>query len=307
MAEANCWTAEACPSGTCSKTEEQCYGISTERCLSPAPTDAPTVAEPTTTDSMVSSLPTPASASPTTSSVPTVEVVNTQFCGLDYDDAMSSCSEATACPSGSGCPSNMGCYTGISCTATLTLLTTNAPATGSHVSSLSTPASTSPTTSSASTVVNTQFCGMDYDDAMASCSEATACPTGDGCLNGMSCYTGISCSAFLPPSSAPPTVLMTVAGSFNTTMSLASPVSSTPMTSPPTALLTAAGTLQPSPLNITQVAMSAGIVMDSEAQFAKPEQGWEWALKDEISGSSTSTVYLAMLFGLVGATLLVLF
>ncbi|KAL3816502.1 hypothetical protein ACHAXA_011307 [Cyclostephanos tholiformis] len=183
MAEANCWTAEACPSGTCSKTEEQCYGISTERCLSPAPTDAPTVAEPTTTDSMVSSLPTPASASPTTSSVPTVEVVNTQFCGLDYDDAMSSCSEATACPSGSGCPSNMGCYTGISCTATLTLLTTNAPATGSHVSSLSTPASTSPTTSSASTVVNTQFCGMDYDDAMASCSEATACPTGDGCLN----------------------------------------------------------------------------------------------------------------------------
>ena len=53
-------------------------------------------------------------------------------------------------------------------------------------------------------VVNTLFCGMDYDDAVSSCSETTGCPTGGGCPNGMSCFTGITCAASIPPSSAPP-------------------------------------------------------------------------------------------------------
>ena len=53
-------------------------------------------------------------------------------------------------------------------------------------------------------VVNTLFCGMDYDDAVSSCSETTGCPTGGACPNGMSCFAGITCAALPPPSSAPP-------------------------------------------------------------------------------------------------------
>lgn len=62
--------------------------------------------------------------------------------------------------------------------------------------------------------------------------------------------------------------------------------------------------------------MTAGIVMDptissdhggSEAAgFVKPEEGWEWALREEINGSYTVTLFLTKLFVLGGATLLVL-
>ena len=303
VAEANCWTAEACSSGTCSSAGEQCFGISVERCLSPAPTDAPTVAGPMPSVSPTIS-PSP-TASPSTSPVPTVEVGNTLFCGVDYDDAMSSCSEATGCPSGAGCPNWMSCFTGISCAALLppssapptvfatggtdasllsaspvpatpttspnpTSPTTIAPSKspvyniyfcgetyevaeancwtaeacasgtcsnvgeqcfGISVERCLSPAPTdaptvagprpsaSPTASSSPTaspsiysssvptqpVVNTLFCGVDYDDAMSSCSEATGCPSGGGCPNWMNCFSGISCAALLPPSSAPPT------------------------------------------------------------------------------------------------------
>jgi hypothetical protein len=52
--------------------------------------------------------------------------------------------------------------------------------------------------------VNTLFCGMDYDDAVSSCSKTTGCPDGGGCPDGMSCFSGISCATLLPPSTAPP-------------------------------------------------------------------------------------------------------
>ena len=53
-------------------------------------------------------------------------------------------------------------------------------------------------------VVNTLFCGTDYNDAASSCSETTGCPSGGRCPNGMSCFAGMTCLALLPPSSAPP-------------------------------------------------------------------------------------------------------
>ena len=42
------------------------------------------------------------------------------------------------------------------------------------------------------------------------------------------------------------------------------------------------------------------------AGFVKPEEGWEWALREEINGSYTVTLFLTKLFVLGGATLLVL-
>jgi len=123
LAEANCWTAEPCPSGSgCSKEGEDCFGISTDRCYSPAPTETPTGPGPRPSASpSVSTAPT---YGPSTSRIPTMlptlspsasPIVNTFYCGVDYDDAMSRCDSATPCPSGAGCPSDMTCFGNIQC------------------------------------------------------------------------------------------------------------------------------------------------------------------------------------------------
>ena len=49
-----------------------------------------------------------------------VRVVNTNFCGTSYGEALANCSNRTACPSGS-CGSysySLRCFTGIACPAT---------------------------------------------------------------------------------------------------------------------------------------------------------------------------------------------
>lgn len=88
----------------------------------------------------------------------------------------------------------------------VTPMTSNS--TSPTISPLPTMASSSSSTSSAPTleVVNTLFCGVDYDDAMSSCSVATSCRTGDGCPTGMNCFTGISCAALLPPPTPVPSI-----------------------------------------------------------------------------------------------------
>ena len=172
VAEANCWTADPCPSGTCSKSGEQCYGISVERCLSPAPTDAATVAGTEPTTGPTSSLPTPVTASSSTSSEATVEVVNTDlFCGTYYDDAVSSCSEATSCPSGAGCPTGMSCFTGIACAALLP------------------PSTASPLTPPPVPLIQ-RYCGASLEDATSLCATKIACHDGNTqvCPFGETCF-----------------------------------------------------------------------------------------------------------------------
>lgn len=46
-----------------------------------------------------------------------------------------------------------------------------------------------------SPIANTYFCGTDYMDAFASCSERTACPSGAGCPGDAVCFVGIICPA----------------------------------------------------------------------------------------------------------------
>ena len=157
-AESDCFKAEACPSGSCSKPGEQCFGISAERCISRAPTSPPTVAGPQpSANPTLTSLP---SMFPSTI-VPTAVVVNTMFCGADYDDATLSCSETgRACPTGSGCPPGLMCYAGITCVPPLppssaapTLLTAGA---GTATALSTSPVTTSPvTTSSAAPIILT--------------------------------------------------------------------------------------------------------------------------------------------------------
>ena len=170
-------TAEACPSGTCSDAREQCFGISAERCVSSAPTNAPTVVGPQpTTSPSVSSVPTPASASPTKKGV------NTYFCGADYDDATASCSEATACPTGSGCPNGMNCFTGISC-APLLPPTTAPPTTfwNQLVGDDTTPPPVH---------LIQKYCGVDLQDATSLCANKIPCHDGNTlvCPSGETCF-----------------------------------------------------------------------------------------------------------------------
>lgn len=138
LAEANCWTAEQCPSGSgCSKAGEDCYGISTDRCYSAAPTETPTGPGPRpSTSPSVTLAP---SELPSSSVVPTKlptfspsasPIVNTFYCGTDYESASSQCASATPCPSGT-CPRNMICFGNIQCTTpspTSSTLTITSPA-----------------------------------------------------------------------------------------------------------------------------------------------------------------------------------
>jgi hypothetical protein len=257
-AEAKCWTAEACPSGSCSDPAEQCFGVGVGRCVSPAPTDVPTVAGPRPSASpTVSPSPT---ASPSTSPLPTVEVVNTLFCGIDYDDAMAGCSEATGCPTGDGCPAGTSCFAGIACAALLP--TSSAPPTvsatggadGALTSASPVPAApttspnstsptmmtiapyTSPTTTiapsaspatiapSASPVYNIYFCGETYEVAEANCWTAEACPSGSCSTAGEQCF-GIGVERCI---SRAPTGPPTVAGPRPSASPTVSPLPTTP-------------------------------------------------------------------------------
>jgi hypothetical protein len=122
LAEANCWTAEPCPSGSgCSKAGEDCYGISADRCYSAAPTESPTGPGPRpSTSPSVTAAP---SDIPSSSTIPTMlptlspsasPIVNTFYCGMDYETAATNCASATPCPSGT-CPSGMTCFGNIQC------------------------------------------------------------------------------------------------------------------------------------------------------------------------------------------------
>ena len=229
VAEANCWTAEACPSGTCSNAGEQCFGISVESCLSSAPTDAPTVAGPRPSASpTVSPSPT---ASPSTSHVPTVEVVNTLFCGVDYDNAMSSCSEATGCPSGAGCPNGMNCFSGILCAALLP--PSSAPPTTFWNTLIGAPGVTQPPVP-----LIQKYCGADVKDATSLCAVKIPCHDGNTlvCPFGETCFEIAGQCGEVDDVSAP-----TVAGSRQ-------PMNPAAGSTQPSALIPAASTPSVSPM-----------------------------------------------------------
>ena len=206
LAEANCMTAEPCPSGSgCSKPGESCFGISTERCVSSSPTLTPTDSGPQPTDSPTKSVaPTPEPV-PTVSPITEAPVVNSMYCGASYMAALATCMDPTmACPTG-GCPNGLNCYAGIECvTDAPTVAPTDSgpqPTDSPTTSSAPTmkPVTGTPTTKpspapSKSPVVNTLFCGTEYGEAEANCSNLTACPSGT-CPSGMTCYAGIQCPA----------------------------------------------------------------------------------------------------------------
>lgn len=113
LAEANCLSAQPCPSGFgCTVQGEDCYQITTQKCISQAPTLSPTVTKGTVSPAPSTGLPGPTTSDPT--KAPTV---NTLFCGANYGEALENCSDATACPSGqnSECPDEMNCFVGIQC------------------------------------------------------------------------------------------------------------------------------------------------------------------------------------------------
>jgi len=123
-----------------------------------------------------------ATASPSISAAPTAEVVETQFCGVDYNGAMSNCTAATACPKGAGCPTGMSCFAGISCAALLP------------------PPTLPPTTfwgklvgegSTAPPVPRIlRYCGMNPEDATNSCASNMPCHDGNSlvCPSGETCF-----------------------------------------------------------------------------------------------------------------------
>lgn len=225
LAESECFTNEPCgPGGAgCSNPEEQCYGISLERCLSPAPTGTPTGPGPRPTRSpTVSPVPT---VTATISHMPTDSptdspskspVVNTQFCGATYSEAETGCSEQTACPSG-GCPGGQMCFTGIVCPATAPAPTPVSPGAtadptpgqpsgGTIFSPTSSPMTwwenigiggpASPTVPAPPTLppvapqTNERYCGLSAADAAESCAFRTPCPNGMSgvCDLGQTCF-----------------------------------------------------------------------------------------------------------------------
>ena len=204
LAEANCLTAEPCPSGTgCSLPDEACFGISQSRCLSGAPTDAPKPTSPTTAGEPSP----PTTRAPTTPGPTKSPVYNIYFCGVTYAEAEENCWTAEPCPSGTGCSLPGEACFGIGLPRCLSPAPTDAP-TGqgprpSAFPTISAAPTAPPTTTPAPTsrapsqapVVNTNFCGADYADAVKSCSDDTACPF-MGCPEGLMCYTGITdCAA----------------------------------------------------------------------------------------------------------------
>mmetsp|Transcript_38266 Transcript_38266/g.67159 ORF Transcript_38266/g.67159 Transcript_38266/m.67159 type:complete len:837 (-) Transcript_38266:111-2621(-) len=242
LAEENCWLAERCPSGSgCSKTGESCYPISLPRCLSAAPTDAPTGPGPRPSASPTVSL--APSVSPTVSTSPTdlpsgiptkAPVVNTNFCGNTYNEAVEKCAEATPCPNDS-CPGELVCFVGIACAATapfLPDLTPGQPTDSSDDSTLTAPTPSQPgdseittstprptmnwleaigisgstQTSSQPTPTNERYCGLNIERAQNRCAMAIPCSDGlsDVCLDGETCFgIGGTCAAstVFPPTS----------------------------------------------------------------------------------------------------------
>lgn len=91
------------------------------------------------------------------------------------------------------------------------------------------PVSPPPT---ASPIVNTHFCGVNYTDAEVSCDFDTACPAGFECPSGQTCFTGIVCPATAPVV-IPPTASPTLRGTAfpSTAVSIQGTTSSTTLAS----------------------------------------------------------------------------
>lgn len=186
-AEANCVTAQPCPSGfatDCDEPGAACFGITAERCLSGAPTGAPTGAGPQPSISpTVSSAPTGETRVP--SAAPTkVPTENVFYCGMTFELAQSNCSEETACPTGAGCPGGMLCYNGITCSAQTTAPSPAPTPTMQGIFGTGAP------TKKPTLPVFEKYCGFSVDDAASNCETAVACPDGlsSVCPSGQTCF-----------------------------------------------------------------------------------------------------------------------
>ncbi|KAL9183436.1 hypothetical protein ACHAXT_004292 [Thalassiosira profunda] len=186
-AEANCFTAQPCPSGfatDCDEPGAACFGITAERCLSGAPTGAPTGTRPQPSISpTASSAPTGETQSP--SAAPTKSPTeNVFYCGMTFELAQSNCSEETACPTGAGCPEGMLCYNGITCSAQTTAPSPAPTPTMQGIFGTGAP------TKKPTLPVFEKYCGVSVEDAANNCETAAACPDGlsSVCPSGQTCF-----------------------------------------------------------------------------------------------------------------------
>ncbi|KAL3792980.1 hypothetical protein HJC23_010993 [Cyclotella cryptica] len=218
-ATTNCSPDRACPGGFECTNGETCFAGITCPVPTPVPTEAPTMnnrfcgvnyTHAMATCSLERACPMgvecpdglacfagiacPATSmppSPKPTAVPTEEMsivptplpsVITQFCGMNYTDAEANCSPERGCPLGSECFGGMACFGGI---------------TFCPVKNVTIPPSPAPT-------MNTYYCGVNYTEAMESCSTERACPSGFGCPDGMTCYGGVtSCAVEVVETASP--------------------------------------------------------------------------------------------------------
>lgn len=201
-----------CTNESCSTVNEckigGCYAMSYVDCSATTTTEAPpATASKTDNEADVTSIPAvPETPAPSLSFAPTkAPIVNTLFCGADYNDAIDNCWSAVPCPGGvnTECPSGQECYPiGAECVSPEPTAepTVTGPQPTDSPTITSSPTFTptishEPTTASptAAPVVNTNFCGDKYMLALENCSESTSCPTGI-CPGSQICYTGIACA-----------------------------------------------------------------------------------------------------------------
>ena len=155
----------------------------------------------------------PVSNLPITSSPSKVPTVNTHFCGITWDDHIQNCASSTPCPRGDECPSGEQCFATSPCvisnieedssfaspTSQPEIVAdesgTQSTASPFYFQSTSSPFN-SPTTSSPSKAptVNTNFCGITWNDHTRNCESSTPCPRGDECPSGEQCFTISPCA-----------------------------------------------------------------------------------------------------------------
>eukprot|EP00804_Cyclotella_cryptica_P013107 CCRYP_002378-RB/>CCRYP_002378-RB protein AED:0.04 eAED:0.04 QI:1304/1/1/1/1/0.9/10/693/1105 len=150
--------------------------------------------------------PTIDSAEPTKSPLPYDDPTNFRFCGFNWTDASSSCTNGRMprwCPSGSEneCPQGQQCFADTTCHISTVVFPPSLQPTGSPTNYTS-PAPTLPAAAYDDPIF-TSFCGPTYLEASAACSIDTYCPSGvhADCPENQYCWSGTTCNVhdFWPP------------------------------------------------------------------------------------------------------------
>ena len=123
----------------------------------------------------------PISLSPT--KLPTI---NTNYCGITWDDHTRNCDIATPCPIGDECPSGETCFSTSPCG-----ILNNQEKDDAADIALSTNVGS--------------FCSKEWNMLLSTCMTAARCPIGDECANDEFCYRDFVCDPS-PEQTTPPTI-----------------------------------------------------------------------------------------------------